>query len=225
MRALEQRDIGGTEVVAAQQTVARTSRRRAPSFTPVGAVLAAAIIGIAVALALQIGVEVWPPVHAGGTSAVLGEGAQPCAAETEDVPPLCYAIPFEEGREVGVGMTVRNDAPIPMTILAAQVIRDGVKTPAILEPQLTTGDVEFGFPAGIGFEPIEVAPGAELPIQFVGTYGDCEAVARDYLPGSGLSVSQVFLTVRWAIFQTETTVPLTSSLALMAPNGCPESAP
>ena len=102
-----------------------------------------------------------------------------------------------------------------------RVARSASGSTAALEPQLTTGELTFGLGEGIPFEPIEVAAGAEQGIQFVGTYGDCEAVARDYLPGSGLSVSQAFLTLRWAIFDVETTVPLSTALALRAPTGCP----
>ncbi|HEX5039619.1 MAG TPA: hypothetical protein VFW95_05745 [Candidatus Limnocylindria bacterium] len=211
-------------MIAAQRTAA-TPSPRVPSFTPAAAVLAIVlIVGVAL-LGTQLALDAWPPVHVGATSAVLGEGAQPCSAveaDADETPTLCYLIPFEEGREVGVGMTIRNEAPIPMTIVAADVIRDGVRTPAALESQLITGDeTTFGFPQGVPFEPVEVEPGAERGIQFIGTYGDCDTVARDYMPGSGLVVGEAFLTLRWAFFETHATVPLTSTVALTAPDSCP----
>ena len=76
--------------------------------------------------------------------------------------PPAIVAPFAEGREVGIGFTVRNDAPIGMTILDIDVIRDGVLTPAALEPQLLTDeDMMFGLSEGVPFEPVEVPAGGE----------------------------------------------------------------
>lgn len=195
--------------------------RRTPAFTPVGAILGIAVIGIVAFVVIQALVWTFPPVGAGSVSAILGD-AVPCAdGDADDLPLDCYRADFAEGRDVGVGFTVRNNAPIRMTIVDIAVIREGVSTPAVLEPQLIGDDHLFGVGLGQPFEAVDVPGGEEQGIQFVGTFGDCRAVGNDYMPGSGLSVSTAFMTVRWAIFETDVEVPLTSALNLMAPDSCP----
>ena len=197
---------------------------RTPAFTPIGTVLALAVIGILVLAAGQAWASVVHPVAAGSFSTVLGETA-PCSSadvDIDDESTECYVAPFAEGNEVGIGFTVRNDAPIGMTILSAQIIRDGVLTPAVLEPQLLRSEGwMFGLSEGVPFEPVEVPAGGEVGIQFVGAFGDCETVAEDWSPGSGLVVGDAFMTVRWGVFTTQVQVPAPASLALEAPTSCP----
>ena len=96
-----------------------------------------------------------------------------------------------------------------------------MSTPAVLEPQLMDDDGLFGLGEGVPFQPVDVPARKEQGIQFVGAFGDCETVAEQYTPGSGLSVSEAFMTVQWGIFTTEVQVPLTTALALSAPTSCP----
>jgi hypothetical protein len=207
-------------MVAAERTQpVRTGRT--PPLRLMGVITAVVIIGILAFIALQAWVSVRAPVHAGGFSAILGE-TEPCTdIVIGDDPSACSTVPFEEGREVGIGFTVVNDAPIAMTILDVEVIHDEVLTPAQLEPQLTGEETIFGLGEGVPFEPVEVPAGGERAIQFVGTYGDCESVARHYEPGGGLVVETAFLTVRWGMFQTDVEVPLMTALLLTTPDGCP----
>jgi hypothetical protein len=210
-------------VVAAEHAQPVTARGT-PALTPVGAILAIAVIGILVLAAGQAWASVLHPVQAGSLTAVLGE-TEPCNIDEVDIDAdetACYRAPFAEGREVGLGFTVRNDAPIGMTILGVEIIRDGVLSPAALEPQLLTDEnLMFGLSEGVPFEPVEVPAGGELGIQFVGPFGDCETVARDWLPGSGLVVGEASMTVRWGVFTTQVQVPAPTSLALEAPTSCP----
>ena len=194
---------------------------KTPAFTPMGTILGVAVIGIIVFVVGQAFVWTLPPVQAGSVSAVLGDTQLCNDLEADEDPTGCYIAPFAEGREVGIGFSVRNDAPIGMTILKADVIREGVSTPAALEAQLTGEDMLFGLTEGVPFEPFDVPAGGEKGIQFVGAFGDCESVAEEWLPGSGLVVSQAFLTVRWGVFTTEVEVPLATALALSAPTSCP----
>jgi hypothetical protein len=206
---------------AAAERAQPVPARRTPAFTPMGAVLGVAVIGIALFVVIQALVWTFPPVGEGSVSAILGD-AVPCAEiDADEPPPDCYRAEFAEGRDVGVGFTFRNNAPIGMTIVDIAVIRDGVLTPAVLEPQLIGDDHLFGIGLGQPSAPVDVPAGEERGIQFVGTFGDCDVVANDYVPDSGLSVSTAFMTVRWAIFQTDVEVPLTSALNLMAPDSCP----
>jgi hypothetical protein len=209
----------GTRVVAAEHAQP-VAAGRTPALTPMGTALAIAVIGILVLAAGQASASLLHPVGAGSGFAVLGD-AGPCNDDAAD-PTLCYRAPFAEGREVGIGFTVRNDAPIGMTILGAQIIRDGVLSPAALEPQLLRSeDLMFGLSEGVPFEPVDVPAGEELAIQFVGPFGDCETVARDWSPGSGLVLEEAFMTVRWGVFTTQVQVPSPMSVALEAPTSCP----
>jgi hypothetical protein len=213
----------GSRVVAAERTQPLAAGRT-PALTPVGTALVIGVIGILVFAAGQALVSLVHPVAAGSVYAVLGETV-PCNTaeiDIDDESTACSRAPFAEGREVGIGLTVRNDAPIGMTILSAQIIRDGVLTPAALEPQLLTGEgTMFGVSRGVPFEPVEVPAGEEVGIQFVGAFGDCEPVAKDWLPRSGLVVGDAFMTVRWGVFTTEVQVLAPTSLALEAPTSCP----
>jgi len=197
---------------------------RTPAFTLIGAVLALAVIGILVFTAGQGWVSAVHPIAAGSFSTVLGETV-PCGTADfyiDDESTECYVAPFAEGHEVGIGFTVWNDAPIGMTILSAQVIRDGVLTPAALEPQLLRSEgYVFGLSEGVPFEPVEVPAGEEVGIQFVGAFGDCETAAENWSPGSGLIVGDAFMTVRWGVFTTEVQVPAPTALVLEAPMSCP----
>ena len=219
MRAAEAS--GGSRLVAVQQAGVEAQPRRGPAFTPIGVGLAIVLVAIVAAIGIQMLLSTWPPVSAGQSAAVVGE-VTPCneAEVDEDGASTCYAAPFQEGRDVGMGFSVRNDGLLPMTIVAVDVIRDGVLTPAQLEPYLSTTEGPSG-PDIAPFQPVEVAPGSEQTIQFMGTFGNCETVARDYVPGSGLVLGQAFLTLRWAFFETQAEVPLPVSLALSAPTSCP----
>jgi hypothetical protein len=210
-------------VVAAERALP-VATGRTPAFTPIGTALAIAIIGILALAAGQAVASFLHPVRAGEVTAVLGD-AEPCSMDDIDIGAderACYRAPFAEGREVGLGFTVRNDAPIGMTILDVAIIHEGVSSPAALEPQLLRNEnFMFGLTEGMPFEPVDVPAGGELGIQFVGPFGDCETVARQWSPGSGLAVGEAFMTVRWGVFTTQVQVPGPTALALMAPQSCP----
>lgn len=182
-------------------------------------------MGVA-ALLVALGLNVWitnnPPVSKGAFVGALGN-AEDCDPMEfgSDASLICYEVPFDEGAGVGIGFTVRNTAPIPMTILSIDPLEAPFQTPAYLHPELLETLYIFGLDIGRPFEPIEVAPGEELPIQLVGTYRACEAVAQEYIPGSALILDHAHMRVRWAFFETEVDVPFGATLSLPAPDACP----
>ena len=206
-----------------------TPSRTAPSGRPWRASLPTVLIGLgAVALAavllVNLGIQSNPPVGHGSTTSWLGDIEQtPCDTEG-----TCFVAPFDPGAGVGIGFTVRNSAPVPMTIVSVEGLEPPFLTPAYLHPELIDYDGAaqgylFGLEAGRPFEPVEVAPGAEVPVQLIGTFVACEVAARSYTPGSALIIDHVQMTLRWAFFETRVNMPLEAALTLPAPESCPAS--
>lgn len=186
-------------------------------------------IGLAVVVVVAIvGLNLWvrlsPPLSPGSVVAWLGETKICDQTEFDGEPTLeCREVPFAEGAGVGIGFTLRNSAPIAMTIVAVGSLEPPVATPAYLHPELTAEDGVFGLDAGRPFAPIDVAPNSEVALQLVGTYLDCDQVASWYMPGSALVIDHASVTVRWAFAETDVDVPLRGVLSLPAPDSCPGS--
>jgi hypothetical protein len=167
-----------------------------------------------------------PPVSEGSVVAWLGDADPiPCDAADPDGEGFidCFEVPFAEGAGVGIGFTVRNTAPLPMTIVAVASLEAPFLTPAYLRPERIrdAGGFLFGLEAGRPFEPIEVAPNGEAALQLVGTYLACETAAASHPPGSSLVIDHARMTVRWAFVETDVLVPLSGALSMPGPLSCP----
>ena len=165
--------------VAAVPPTAR-SRRRLLWLWVVAAGIAAAITG---GLVFQAWLMATAPVVHGSAHGTFGN-TQPCdaASVVGDDTVTCREALFAEGAPVGVGLTIRNDGPIPMTILAIDSFGRDIATTAILDPQLLADDTIFGVGEGKPFSPITIEPGAERPVQLVGAFIGCELAAAHYMP-------------------------------------------
>ncbi|MEA2651134.1 MAG: hypothetical protein QOI85_855 [Chloroflexota bacterium] len=178
------------------------------------------VVALAGALTIWLAFQSWlvavAPVAHGSMSVVLGD-TRPCVEPYGDDTVTCYEATFAEGAPVGVGITIRNDGPIPMTILAITSFGRNVRTTATLDPELLADGSTFGIGAGRPFEPITIDPAAEVPVQLVGTFVSCQEAAAHYMPGSAIIVTQLDLTVRWLYTQQQIVLPLREVLALDAP--------
>jgi hypothetical protein len=195
--------------------VPQASRPRRPSrgwLALAGAVAGALVIG----LAFQSWLVAVAPVTHGSVSGVFGD-TRPCVEAYGDETVTCYEAPFAEGAPVGVGLTIRNDGPIPMTILAIGSFGRDIRSTAVLDAQLLADGSTFGIGAGRPFAPITIEPGAELPIQLVGAFVSCEEAAAHYMPGSAIIVTQIDLSARWLYTEQQVVIPLREVLALDAP--------
>lgn len=177
------------------------------------------------AVALLVGFNVWvltsPPVSRGSTVAGLGEGRACDPTDFGgDASLMCFEVPYADGEPVGIGFTIRNTAPIPMTIAAVESYGPPYLLPAYLSPELLADGFMFGLGAGLPFEPVEVGPGEEIPMQLVGTYRACEEVAEFSDSGSAAVVDNVALTLRWAFAETIVRLPLGAALSLPGPSRC-----
>jgi hypothetical protein len=179
-----------------------------------------AVVALASALISGIALQSWfvavAPLTHGSMSGVFGD-TRPCAEPYGDETVTCNEAPFSAGAAVGVALTIRNDGPIPMTILAISSFGRDVRTTAILDPELLADGSTFGIGAGRPFEPITIDPAAEVPVQLVGTFVSCQEAAAHYMPGSAIIVTQLNLTVRWLYTEQQIVLPLREVLALDAP--------
>jgi hypothetical protein len=186
-----------------------------------------AILAIAAVLVINLAIQANPPAASGSVNAWLGDIQQTvCDSDATDESATCFVAPYAEDAGVGLGFTVRNTAPIPMTIVAVEGLEAPFLTPAYLHPELVDhpGPEQgylYGLDAGQTFEPVEVAPGEEVPLQLVGTFLPCDVVAGWYSPGSALIVDHARMTLRWGFFETQVNMPLGGSLTLPAPESCP----
>jgi hypothetical protein len=179
---------------------------------------------VVAALALWIGswiwMTTWPPIRRGSVTAVIGQ-AEACdpsefgSDETVD----CQRVPFKAGAPVGIGFTVRNDAPVAVTVVSVEPIGFELTGPAVLHPELIDGYL-FGADAGRPFEPVEVAPGAEQAIQLVGMFMDCRTVAANYVPGSSVVATGARMRIRWLLFESDVDIPLSLAVSIGVPEHC-----
>jgi hypothetical protein len=190
---------------------------RAPHPSRWWLVAAVALAGALIAgLAFQTWFVAVAPLTHGSMSGVLGD-ARACAEPYADETVTCYEAPFSAGAAVGVALTIRNDGPIPMTILAIGSFGRDISTTATLDAELLAEGSTFGIGAGRPFEPTTIEPGAELPVQLVGNFVGCREAAAHYMPGSAIIVTQLNLTVRWLYTEQQVVLPLREVLALDAP--------
>ena len=182
------------------------------------AVAAATAAALTIVLGFQTWLQVAAPVTRGSFGATFGT-TQPCdGASFGDPTVTCHAAPFVEGAPVGIGASIRNDGPIPMTVVAIGSFGRGHSTTAVLDPQLLAGESAFGFDAGLPFEPIVIEPGAERAVQLVGAFIGCEEAAATHMPGSAVVLTHLDVTVRWLIADQNVRLPLAEVLSLSAPD-------
>ena len=169
-------------------------------------------------LAFQAALMVAAPVVHGSSHGTFGT-TRPCDSRSVvgDDTVTCREALFAEGAPVGVALIIRNDGPIPMTILAIDSFGRDIATTAILDAQLLADETTFGVSEGKPFSPITIEPGAERPVQLVGAFIGCELAAAHYVPGSAVVLTQVELTVRWLVGEQQLRLPLREVLALRAP--------
>jgi hypothetical protein len=181
-------------------------------------VAAAAAAAVVIGLGFQTWLQVAAPVARGSYGATFGN-TRPCdGASFGDPTVTCHEASFAEGAPVGIGVAIRNEGPIPMTIVAIGSFGRGHSTTAILDPQILADEATFGFDAGRPFEPIVIEPGAERAVQLVGAFIGCEEAAATHMPGSSLVLTHLDLTVRWLIADQRVRLPLSDVLSLSAPD-------
>ena len=183
-------------------------------------VIVAVILAIAltIGLAFQAWLQVAAPAAHGSVTATLGE-TRPCdGSSSGDGTVTCREAPFSEGAPVGIGVTIRNDGPIAMTIVAIGSFGRDIRTTAVLDAQLLADESTFGIGEGRRpFAPITIEPGLGRPIQLVGAFIGCEEAAAHYMPGSAIVLTHLDLTVRWLVADQRVQLPLRDVLSLSAP--------
>jgi hypothetical protein len=137
---------------------------------------------------------------------------------------LCTEVAFAPGAPVGVGFSVRNNGPLPVTVVSVASL--GAESPimlAELHPVLSPVGATFAIDETRPFEPIEIAPGKDVTIVLTGRIRACDAVRGHWDPGVTMGWERVRLTVRWLLVSSEVDMPLQQTLQIGAPaeSQCP----
>jgi hypothetical protein len=181
----------------------------------VAALLALLVVGVA---ALQIALLRSQPVSHGSTS-WSSDPARKCRPLAATDPTVrCSEVAFSPGAPVGIGFSVRNDGPLPVTVVS--VASPGAESPimlAELHPVVPPAGTMFTIDESRAFTSIDLAAGEQATIYLVGRMRSCDAVRGYWAPGTGLQFDVARITVRWLLFSTEVQVPLRDVLQIDSP--------
>lgn len=183
----------------------------------VGVVLLA-VAGVSAQVSLVRG----HPLGQGSVSSSLGLGSSCRGFEPTATMARCNEVAFVPGSAVGLGFSVRNNGPVPLTIIAVKGL--GSESSAalaelvpVLPPPGGPGAVTFALDGTRPFQPIDLAPGQDAAIQFVGRMRSCDAVRGHWSPGTGMRFTIARLTVRVLAMSSEIEVPLQQGLQIISP--------
>ena len=139
----------------------------------------------------------------------------------------CNEVAFVPGSAVGLGFSVRNNGPVPLTIVAVKGLGSESAALAELNPVLPPaggpGASTFALEGARPFQTIDLAPGQDAAIEFVGRMRSCDAVRGHWSPGVGMRFDSARLTVRVLAMSSEIEVPLQQALQISSPatGACP----
>jgi hypothetical protein len=190
--------------------------------------LAVGIVVLAVAgVSAQVSLVRDHPLGQGSSSSSLGLGSSCSGFKPTATMARCNEVAFVPGSAVGLGFSVRNNGPVPLTIVAVKGLGSESAALAELDPVLPPAggpwDVTFAFEGVRSFQPIDLAPGQDAAIQFVGQMRSCDAVRGYWSPGGGMRFESARLTVRVLAMSSEIEVPLQQALQINSPaaGACP----
>ena len=188
----------------------------------VGLVLLA-VAGVSAQLSLVRG----HPLGQGSISSSLGLGSSCTGSKPTATMARCNEVAFVPGSAVGLGFSVRNNGPVPLTIVAVKGLGSESAALAELNPVLPPaggpGASTFALEGARPFQTIDLAPGQDAAIEFVGRMRSCDAVRGHWSPGVGMRFDSARLTVRVLAMSTEIEVPLQQALQVNSPaaGACP----
>jgi hypothetical protein len=185
--------------------------------------LAVGVVVLAVAgVSAQVSLVRSHPLGQGSISSSLGLGSSCRGFEPTAAMARCNEVAFVPGSAVGLGFSVRNNGPVPLTIVAVKGL--GSESPItlaeldpVLPPAGGPGAVTFALDGARPFQPIDLAPGQDAAIQFVGRMRSCDAVRGHWSPGVGMRFDSARLTVRVLAMSSEIEVPLQQALQIISP--------
>jgi hypothetical protein len=190
--------------------------------------LAVGVVPLAVAgLSAQLSLVQGHPLGQGSTSSSFGLGSSCRGFTPTPTVTRCNEVAFVPGSAVGLGFSVRNNGPVPLTIVAVKGLGKESAALAELDPGLPPAggpwDLTFAFDGARPFQPIDLAPGQDAAIQFVGRIRSCDAVRGHWGPGVGMRFESARLTVRVLAMSSEIEVPLQQALQIISPaaGACP----
>jgi len=184
--------------------------------------IAVGVVLLAVAgVSAQVSLVRGHPLGQGSMSSSLGLGSSCSGFKPTATMARCNEVAFVPGSAVGLGFSVRNNGPVPLTIVAVKGLGSESAALAELTPVLPPaggpGAVTFAFDGVRPFQPIDLAPGQDAAIQFVGQMRSCDAVRGHWSPGGGMRFESARLTVRVLAMSSEIDVPLQQALQINSP--------
>jgi hypothetical protein len=200
-----------------------TPKRPRARWLAVGVALLA-VAGVSAQVSLVHG----HPLGQGSISSSLGLGTSCRGFEPTPTMARCNEVAFAPGSAVGLGFSVRNNGPVPLTIAAVKGL--GSESPIalaelnpVLPPAGGPGAGTFALDGARPFQPIDLAPGQDAAIQFVGRMRSCDAVRGHWSPGVGMRFDSARLTIRVLAMSSEIEVPLQQALQINSPaaGACP----
>ena len=190
--------------------------------------LAVGVVLLAVAgVSSQVFLVRGHPLGQGSISSSLGLGSSCRGFEPTPTMARCNEVAVVPGSAVGLGFSVRNNGPVPLTIVAVKGLGGESAALAELNPVLPPaggpGAGTFAFEGVRPFQPIDLAPGQDAAIQFVGQMRSCDGVRGHWSPGIGMRFESARLTVRVLAMSSEIAVPLQQALQINSPaaGACP----
>jgi len=169
--------------------------------------------------AMQIAMLRSAPISHGSTSWTF-DAAKKCKplGATDPTTVRCSEVAFSPGGPVGIGFSVRNDGLLPMTVVSVADL--GAESPitlaelhAVIAPAGVTPTIDGSRP----FTSIDLAPGEQATIYFLGRMRACDAVRGYWRAGGGLQFDHARIAARWLLLSTEVKVPLREVLQIDSP--------
>jgi len=185
---------------------------------PIGIFVGLSALLVVGVLSAQVALLWAHPVAHGSTSWSFDPTTKCRQFETTDPSSRCSEVPFAPGGLVGTGFSVRNNGPLPLTIVSVASV--GTESPAMLaqlDPVLPPVGQMFLPDRSRPFAPIELAAGEEATIYLVGKIRGCDAVRGNWGAGTGVRFTVARITVRWLLLSTVVELPLRDQLQVDAP--------
>ena len=184
------------------------------------------VVGVVLVAIAGMSAQVWlvrgHPIGQGSVSSSLGLGTTCRGFTPTATTSRCNEVAFAPGGLVALGFSVRNTGPVPLTIVSVKSL--GSDSPImlaeldpVLPPAGGPGAVTFAFDRTRPFQSIDLAPGQDAPIQFLGRMRSCDAVRGYWSAGGALRFDTARVTVRVLAMSTEMEVPLQQALQIGSP--------
>ena len=177
-----------------------------------------ALVGVST-VATQVALLWTHPIGHGSTSWSRDSLNRCRQFEATDPTIRCSEVAFAPRAPVGIGFSLRNTGPLPLTIVAVGSVGSEESNSLVeMQPGVPVDDpATFTVPVTRRFAPIDMVAGQEARIDLVGQMRTCDAVRGHWSPGTSMRVDVARITVRWLFLTRDVEMPLRDVLQIDAP--------